>query len=518
MTGRPDRVSSTLLGIVRAALAALEASRERIDNLNVYPVPDGDTGTNMVLTLRAAAAAAGPDEIVRAALMGARGNSGVILSQLVRGAVEALPDEKAVDTVALAHALRAASDAGYAALRDPQEGTMLTVARELAERAEELAAEGVPPEEALAQLVVHGEEALARTPDQLPLLREAGVVDAGGAGLVEIVRGVAAYVRGEPLPAAPAPAEALPPQAIHRELSRYRFCTSFFLEGDGVEPEGLETELERLGDSILVVGAPGAVKAHVHTDEPDRALALARARGSVAEVAVQDMHEQTVQRTERLRTRSGVVAVAAGAGNARLFAANPGHVHVVSGGQSMNPATSELCDAIAAVPAEEVILLPNNENVILAAEQAAKEADKRVWVVSTTSMQAGLSAAVAYDPDRSGDENSREMAEAAAAVRAGAVTRASRTTALGGVTVEEGEFVGFVEGEAVASGPVLDVVARAVVERLLTEQTSLLTVLLGDDVAEAEELRTQVEAAHPAVEIEVHHGGQPHYPLLFSAE
>jgi dihydroxyacetone kinase-like predicted kinase len=165
-----------------------------------------------------------------------------------------------------------------------------------------------------------------------------------------------------------------------------------------------------------------------------------------------------------------------------------------------------------------VILLPNNENVILAAEQAAKEADKRVWVVPTTSMQAGLSAAVAYDPDRSGDENSGEMAEAAAAVRAGAVTRASRTTALGGVTVEEGEFVGFVEGEAVASGPVLDVVARAVVERLLTEQTSLLTVLLGDDVAEAEELRTQVEAAHPAVEIEVHHGGQPHYPLLFSAE
>jgi uncharacterized protein len=520
--------------LVAAALASLEASRERIDNLNVYPVPDGDTGTNMALTARAVrdameasdcqnAAEAGRD-VTRAALMGARGNSGVILSQIVRGAAEACAEGGPVDAAWLARAFRAASEAGYAAVREPQEGTILTVSRALAERAESLAESTAPLGETLAEIVAAGEEALARTPEQLPVLAEAGVVDAGGAGLLELVRGITAHVRGEPLPEPPAAAAALPLEAIHRELSRYRYCTSFFVEGDGVEPARFERELAEFGDSLLVVGSPGAVKVHFHTDEPGRAIALATAAGVVEEVDVRNMHAQTAEREERLAAAisgaqavSAVVAVAPGAGNARLFE-SLGAARIVEGGQTMNPATAELLAAVDGAGADEVILLPNNRNVVLAAEQAAASAGSRVVVVPTETVQAGLAAMVAFAPGRSADENAEEMRAAAAAVRAGAVTRASRTTTLGGVAVEEGAYLGLVNGEAVASGPVLDAVARQVVERLHVDDADVLTVLLGDEQPDVTALREELQAAHPSLEIEVHEGGQPHYPLLFSAE
>ena len=516
----------------RAALAALEASRERIDNLNVYPVPDGDTGTNMVLTLRAVVDAlerstsdASPDvarELTRACLMGARGNSGVILSQLVRGAAEALTGRGAVDTPALAAALRAASDAGYGSVREPQEGTMLTVARELAERAEQLASSEGSPGDALAEIVAYGEGALARTPEQLPVLAEAGVVDAGGAGLLEIVRGIAGYVRGEPLPEAPAEAERLPLEAVHRELSRYRYCTSFYVEGEDADPERFGRELGEFGDSLLVVGSRGAVKVHVHTDEPGRALSLATSVGAVDEVDIKNMHAQTAEREVRLVAAAeaavtDVVAVCAGAGNARLFQ-SLGAAKIVEGGQSMNPPTDEIVAAIESVRANQVLVLPNNPNVVLTAEQAARVAEKEVRVVPTTSMQAGLGAMVALDPARSSEENAREMEAAAALVRAGAVTRASRSTVLGGLAIEEGQFLGLVAGEPVTAGPVLELVAREVVERLLVETSDVLTILLGDGVGDADGLRDAIAAAHPELEIEVHEGGQPHYPLLFSIE
>ncbi len=531
------------LAVARAvaggALAALEANRERIDNLNVYPVPDGDTGTNMTLTVRAALAAledvrddAGRgacEAVARACLMGARGNSGVILSQLVGGAAECLRGSGAVDTHALARALRAASDAGYAAVRAPQEGTILTVARELAARAEELANGGVSLPDALGALVEHGERALARTPEQLDVLREAGVVDAGGAGLVEIVRGIAAYVRGEPLPEAPAADEALPHEAVHREPSRYRYCTSFFVEGDEADPGRLEGELGEFGDSLLVVGAHGAVKVHVHTDEPGRALALATSVGVIEEVEVRNMHTQTAEREARLAGATGArsggesevaackaVAVVAGEGNSRLFESLG--ATVVAGGQTMNPPASALVAAIDAAPADEIVVLPNNPNVILTAEQAAAAAQKRAVVVPTRTMQAGLAALVALDDSRAATENQDEMREAAEAVRAGAVTRASRSTALGDLAVEEGAFLGLVDTEAVATGPLLEDVARAVLARLLAGEADVLTILLGDGADSADELRREVEAERPGLEVEVHRGGQPHYPLLFAVE
>jgi uncharacterized protein len=512
--------SEGALALARAALAALEASRQRIDDLNVYPVPDGDTGTNMAETARAVVAALerGETDVVRASLMGARGNSGVILSQIIRGGLDALP-EGPVDTAALAKSLRGGSDAAYAAIRNPQEGTMLTEARELAGKAEELASADVPLADALEQLVSHGEVALARTQEQLDVLRQAGVVDAGAAGLLEIVRGIAAQVRGEPLPEAPATAGPLPLEAVHLEPSRYRYCTSFFVEGDAIDPERLETELTELGDSLLVVGAPGAVKVHVHTDHPGRALELATGLGTLEEIDIKNMHVQTAERTQRLEREVGVtgaVAVCVGAGNRKLFESF-GAV-CVEGGETMNPSTADILEAVESLPEEEVVVLPNSKNVIMAAEQAAQAATKRVAVVPTRTLQAGLSALVAYDSRASGDQNAAEMEAAAAAVRSGAVARASRSATIGPVDVEQGQFLGLVDGEPVSAGPALDPIAGAVIERLLAESSAVLTILLGDGAHGADELVQGVRAAHPEIEVEVHDGGQPHYPLLFGVE
>jgi fatty acid kinase len=503
-------------------LAALEASRARIDDLNVYPVPDGDTGTNMTETVRAVVTALERDagaDIVRAALMGARGNSGVILSQLVRGAVEALGDEGAIDAAAVARALRGASDGGYAAVRNPQEGTMLTVARELAEKAEALVGSDPPVAEALGELVAHGERALAATPDQLDILRQAGVVDAGGAGVLEVLRGIAAHVRGEPLPELEAVSGGIPLEAVHQELSRYRYCTSFFVEGETVDPEELERELTKLGDSLLVVGGPGAVKVHVHTDEPGAALALATERGVIEEVDIKNMHVQTVDRTERLEREAGVtgaVAVVLGAGNRRLFESLG--ASTVEGGETMNPSTADLLAAVEALPEQGVVLLPNSKNVVLAAEQAAEQSGKDVRVIPTRNLQAGLGALVAFDAGRALEENVAEMEEAAAVVRAGSVARASRSAKFGDVDVAEGEFLGLVDGEPVASGEILEPVATDVVARLVGDGADVLTVLVGDGAGVSDEVVDAIRAAHPRLEVEVHEGGQPHYPLLFAVE
>jgi DAK2 domain fusion protein YloV len=509
------------LQLARAALAALEASRGRIDDLNVYPVPDGDTGTNMAETARAVVAALERDpgaDPTRAALMGARGNSGVILSQLVRGAVEGL-GKGAVDAAVLARALRGASDAAYAAVPSPQEGTMLTVARALAERAEEIAPDDPSVADALADLVAHGEQALARTTEQLDVLRQAGVVDAGGAGVLEVVRGIAAHVRGEALPELEAIGAAIPLEAVHQELSRFRYCTSFFLEGPGVEPATLERELGELGDSLLVVGGPGAVKVHVHTDDPGRALGLATALGELEEVDIKNMHVQAADRTQRLERESGVtgvVAVVLGEGNRSLFESLG--AACVEGGETMNPSTADLLAAVDSLGEQAVVVLPNSKNVVLAAEQAAAESAKEVRVVPTRSLQSGLGALVAYDARAELEENLEAMAEAAQAVRAGSVAVASRSASIDGLEVEEGDFLGLVEGEPVAAGTEIVPVATQVVERLVGGAADVLTVLLGDGAGGADGVVEEIRTAHPGLEVEVHEGGQPHYPLLFAVE
>jgi uncharacterized protein len=518
--------------LARGALASLERNRERIDDLNVYPVPDGDTGTNMTLTARAVVeeldASTTEDrpglikEVTRAALMGARGNSGVILSQIIRGAAETLGENGAVDAQPLARTFRSASDAAYRAVRQPVEGTMLSVIRELAEEAEARADDGLTSGELLEALVRRGEEAVARTQDTLDVLREAGVVDAGGAGLLEIVRGLAATVTGEELPVPAFEREELSSDAIHQELSRYRYCTTFVIEGEALDVENIEDELEQLGDSLLVVGDPEALKVHVHTDEPGAALAIGTRVGVIDRVEIANMHEQTVQREERLLhavpdARSAVVAVVAGDGNRKLFE-SLGATRIVEGGQTMNPSTADLAAAIEATQAPETILLPNNSNVILSAEQAAALATKPVEVLPTDSIPAGLAAMVSFLPERTAKENVAEMVEILETIATGEVTIASRDVQLNGVDVREGTWLGLAGGEAVAGGREFEDVATAVAERLLAEPRSVLTLLTGADAPDLTALVKGIEERHPDLELDVQAGGQPHYPLLLSAE
>ena len=517
--------------LVRGALDALELSRGRIDDLNVYPVPDGDTGTNLTLTARGVVEAldgstatergALAREATRAALMSARGNSGVILSQIVRGAADVLGAVGAVDSAMVARAFRGASDEAYGAVRKPVEGTMLTVIRELAQAAE--TSTGLNPRELLALLVERGEDAVARTPEQLDVLREAGVVDAGGAGLVELVRGLAAAASGDAV-VAPTAQPALAVEAVHQELSRYRYCTAFVIEGEALEVAALEAELERLGDSLLVVGDPSALKVHVHTDDPGAALSLGTRSGTIEGVEIADMHRQSEEREERLlaalpggASRAGVVAVVAGAGNRRLFE-GLGAERVIEGGQTMNPSTADLLEAVEAVAAGEVVLLPNNANVVLAAEQAARVAGRPVEVVPTESIPAGLAALVAFNGERSAEENASAMREALAGVATGEVAVASRAASIDGVAVGEGDYLALLDGNAVAAGAVFEDVARALVDGLLAESRDVLTLLHGEGAPALHGLLERLAEAHPELELDVHEGGQPHYPLLVSAE
>ena len=511
----------TALALARAAEAALDANRARIDDLNVYPVPDGDTGTNMLLTARAVVTAleGGDEDVTRAALLGARGNSGVILSQIVRGAMSVLGDADAIDAATVARALRAASDAAYDAVREPVEGTMLTAIRALADEAEARQADTV--EELLAALVARGDEAVAATEQQLDVLRAAGVVDAGAAGLVEIVRGIAAHVRGEPLPEAPAP-QPLSADAVHQEASRYRYCTVYVVEGEGLDSKALESELAPLGDSLLVVGDASALKVHVHTNDPGAALRAGTAVGVIERVEIANMHVQTAQREERLtqtdvERTTDVVAVVTGEGNRRLFE-SLGAAALVEGGETMNPSTDDILDGIDRTRAPEAVVLANNPNVIMAAEQAARLARKPVRVLGSRSLTAGLAAMVGFEGSRTAEQNAAEMESLLADVATGAVTVASRDVDVDGLQIARGAYLGLVEGEPVAGGTSFDTVASTVVDRLLAEPRDVVTFVTGADEPELGAVLARLAEHFPEVEFEVHPGGQPHYPLLISAE
>ena len=474
---------TTVQRIVDAALASLEVSRARIDDLNVYPVPDGDTGTNLTMTMRAV------DEAVDAT--------------------------SASNRQSLARALGGATDAAYRAVRRPVEGTMLSVIRELAEEAESQLAARPPLEDLLELLVRRGEEAVARTPEQLQVLRDAGVVDAGGAGLLELVRGVAAFVSGRPLPAAAPVEEHLAFEAVHQELSEYTYCTAFLIEGNQLDREALEGELERLGDSLLVVGDERAIKVHVHTNDPGAALSVGTRAGTIDRIEIANMHEQTREREQRLLAavpdappvQSGVVAVVAGDGNRRLFeslAANIGPISIVEGGQTMNPSTADLLRAVQSLPAEEAIILPNNSNIVLAAEHAAAHADRAVEVVASDSIPAGLAAMVSFDGSRDAVENAAEMREAVASVATGEVTIASRDVRLDGIAIRKGDWLGLAEGRPVAGGGDFEDVAYAVVAQLLDGPRELLTVLVGAEEQPLVELaRREIDAVPEALRAEV---------------
>lgn len=531
--------------VVEGALAQLEARRQEVNDLNVFPVADGDTGDNMALTLgavldeldrlsaRGAIDEIGREEIVnsvtRAALLGARGNSGVILSQLIRGAAEELisrPGEL-VDPVLIGAALARASDRAYGSVRSPAEGTILTVVREMAHRvATELAhmpltrLNGVALPEQQDSLIADvlepaldaGQESVRRGPDLLPVLREAGVVDAGGYGLTVIFAGVIAALRG----ADPPPLDHhVPARVTHPQhgSTTFRYCTNFAVIGDVLDPGPWIPRLEALGDSVLVVGDRHTLKVHVHTDEPERAISLFDDAGTVSRLDVADMRRQVDRRSQRLAepTRCcGALAVVAGEGMAELFrslGATP-----LYGGPTLNPSTYDLLAGIHGVPAEEVIVLPNSSNVRMAAERAAELSEKRVRVVSAHSMQAGLAAAVALDPDRGAEANAAAMAAALEHVRTGAVTEAARDDAAD--RFRRGDTVGFIEDEIVAWGAPAETLAAVL--RKLADDAELLTLIAGDGAPLDPEA---VAALAPdGVEFEYSYGGQPSYWWLIAAE
>jgi DAK2 domain fusion protein YloV len=536
--------------VVEAALTALEARREEINDLNVFPVADGDTGDNMVLTLRAVLQELdqlsgalddrtiddiGRDEIVasvaRAALLGARGNSGVILSQLIRGAAEELASRpgELVDPVLIVAAMARAADQAYGSVREPAEGTILTVMREMATRiASELAhahdvrLDGDASDEqqntVIADVIERaldaGRESVKRGPDLLPVLREAGVVDAGGYGLIVMLAGIVGALRGSEAPQLEhhAPARVTHPQ---HSSSTYRYCTNFAVTGRGLEPRRYAAGLEQIGDSVLVVGDATTLKVHIHTDDPDAATALFEEVGSVSRLDIADMHEQIHRRAERLDGGSepavcGAVAVASGDGMRTLFESFG--VHVLDGGRTLNPSTYDLLASIHAADAEQVVVLPNSPNVRMAAERAAALSDKTVEVVPSRSQQAGLAAAVSLDPARTAAENAAAMSETLERVRTGAVAPAARDDSQG--RFRQGDAVGFVEEEIVAWGAPRETL-RGVLEQL-ADHAELITCLRGAD-APLDDQTVQALAAGE-VEFELSNGGQESYWWLLSAE
>ncbi len=549
-TGISDPSIVRFRALVEAGLAALESRREEVNDLNVFPVADGDTGDNMVLTLRAVLTELdrladasegrtideiGRDEIVssvaRAALLGARGNSGVILSQLIRGAAEELisrPGEL-VDPVLIGAALARAADQAYGSVRDPAEGTILTVVREMAHRvASEIAhipdarltqdstagEQDIAIASVIESALEAGQDSVKRGPDLLPVLREAGVVDAGGYGLTVLLSGIVGALRGTEAPALEHHRAARVTHPQHAS-STFRYCTNFAVTGTGLEQRRYIAELETLGDSVLVVGDPTTLKVHVHTDDPDAATALFADAGVVSHLDVADMREQVQRRDQRLETpvtpsTCGGLAVVNGEGMADLFAGLG--LRVLDGGPTLNPSTYDLLAAIHAVPAEEVVVLPNSANVIMAAERAAELSEKTVRVVASRSPQAGLAAAVSLDPSRRAAENADAMDQALERVRTGAVAPAGRDDAQG--RFHTGDAVGFVEDELVAWGSpqatLRDVLAR------LGEDAELITLLRGanaplDDAAVAALVDGEAE-------VELSEGGQPSYWWLLSAE
>ena len=570
-----SRVTDTNLVRFRAAvagaLAQLEARRQEVNDLNVFPVADGDTGDNMALTLRAVLAELdrldgsdgartideiGREEIVqsvaRAALLGARGNSGVILSQLIRGAAEELisrPGEL-IDATLIGAALANAADRAYASVREPAEGTILTVAREMAHKIvtdvahtsenPRLAPDTRDPEQdraisiALESAVEAGQDSVKRGPEMLAALRDAGVVDAGGYGLTIIFAGVVAALRGEDPPPLDhyAPARITHPQ---HSSGTYRFCTNFAVTGSGPGARRASSRRSKqLGDSVLVVGDENTLKVHLHTDEPERATAAVRrpwrglafgrggharsrwpsatthrrvrsARGAAPTGATPADAYEPARRAARRRTRSvalrcGAVAVVNGEGVRELFGELG--VHTIDGGPTLNPSTYDLLAGVHAVPTEEVVLLPNSPNVIMAANHAAQLSDKQVLVAPTTSQQAGLAAAVALAPDRSVEENARAVAEALARVRTGAVAPAARDDAQG--RFKRGDAVGFVQDEVLAWGEAGETL-RAVLSasspaaRRDAPAPELISVLAGEEAPLAlGELRADGQRGHRA--------------------
>jgi DAK2 domain fusion protein YloV len=521
------------------AAAALRAQADALNAINVFPIPDGDTGTNMSQTIRAAidevdrvpddGLAAIAKALAQGALMGAKGNSGVILSQILGGFAFAERTGDALDAAELAEALERGQAAAYKVLSEPKEGTILTAISAAASAARESAAGGADTEATLAAAVDAAREAVAHTPELLPVLREAGVVDAGAQGLYVLLDGMLRGLRGE----APAPLSddlgaidaswLSATEQTHGDGARSGFCTEFVIHGDALDPDEIRAFLSSLGDSLLVVGGGELVRVHVHTHTPEDALAYARTLGSLSHEKVDDMEAQFQALAKRTHAAPkqhvagvAVVSIAAGDGIEELMW-SLGASAIVRGGQTMNPSAGEIRAAIEATGASHVIVLPNNKNIVLAAEQAGAGL-AGVRVLPSRSIPQGVAALVALNPEGTLDENAAQMREAIGHVRSGEVTLAARATTIGGLQVRKGQPIGIVDGDLVVAEETVEDAVLACVERMVHRgDATLITLYAGAEEGAASALTEALRARFDA-EVEVVDGGQPHYPYLIGVE
>ena len=572
-------ISTIDAGMLKNAFLAgakgLEAKKDWINELNVFPVPDGDTGTNMTLTIMAAAKEVAElenptmDQLAKAissgSLRGARGNSGVILSQLLRGFTKEIKAVEEIDTTILANAMVRGTETAYKAVMKPKEGTILTVAKAMADKGLEMASQTDDIEEFVKQVIEYGDYVLSQTPEMLPVLKQAGVVDSGGQGLMQVVKGAVDGLLGRTVDFSldtvpdsgnrPAAGEKAARGAARTDIDtadiKFGYCTEFIINLEKVYTDKDETELksylESIGDSLVVVSDDEIVKVHVHTNHPGLAFEKALAYGSLSRMKIDNMREEhqerVIQDSERLareqaareqedkdkatgeeapseRREYGFIAVSSGEGLSDIFR-GIGADCLIECGQTMNPSTEDMLKAIERVNAENIFILPNNKNIIMAAQQARDlTEDKNIIVIPSRTVPQGITALVNFMPDLGPEENTQTMTEEMGNVRTAQITYAVRTTNIDGIDIEEGDIMALGDHGILAVGKSVDGVALEAMKEMLDDESELVTIYYGADVSEheAKVLEEQAQEQYPDKEIELQYGGQPIYYYLISAE
>ncbi len=542
-----------LKNMLQSAVFMLEANKEEVNSLNVFPVPDGDTGTNMLLTIKSALKQGLAVEensaymVARAAsqgsLMGARGNSGVILSQLFRGLASGMGENDSIDSKIVAEALKKAADTAYKAVMKPTEGTILTVARECGEKAMEIYHKYDDIHELLEEVIAYGEIILEKTPDMLPVLKQAGVVDAGGKGLIYILTGANNALREDfdinsLQMETPAVTEVREPvrkrEHIDTDDIKFGYCTEFMINTQYDRADEFRDEIAEFGDSLLVVSGEGLIKVHVHTNNPGLVLEKALMLGELSDIKIDNMryqHEEILLKDELLELESAssdietvipdysVVVISVGAGVDSLFMDLNAEI-IVSGGQTMNPSTEDILTAIDKTKGKNVVVLPNNSNIILAAEQAKHLSDRNIIVIPTKTIPQGISAMLAMDPGKDPEVNEENMTAAIDDVITGQVTYAVRDTEFNETKIKKDDIIGLSDKDILAAGQDVNEVSLQLLSKLVTEDSSIITIMYGEEISEdkAGDLASELEKDYPSMDIEVIFGGQPLYYYIFAIE
>jgi uncharacterized protein len=530
--------------MLSTATSWLEKSASDVDALNVFPVPDGDTGTNMLLTMRSSIDEAymkssnNVSEVAKAvaqgALMGARGNSGVILSQIWRGVAESLADKKTINGADMAEALKQASIVAYKGLTNPVEGTILTVVREASEAGLACVESGKTDLITVMEAIVTGAgESVANTPTLLPVLKDAGVVDAGGQGLYTILEGGLRYLRGES-----EQMQFRKPQMITSNIPQpnrvqqmspagevpFGYCTEFMIKGEGIDTEKIRTRLKKDGESLIVVGDENTVRIHVHTLDPGKVIRYATSLGTMHQVSIRNMDEQfqdflEMQKSRAVEVDTATIAVVSGEGLAEVFT-SLGTTAIVPGGQTMNPSTKDILQAVKSVASDKVIILPNNKNIILTAEQVKLLTDKTIEIIPTQTIPQGVAALLAFDYEADFMTNADSMREAKSLVKTIEITRAVRSAQLDGLSIKKKQAIGLLDGELLAAGNNTIDILEKMLAKMDMNQIEIVTIYYGADTKpdEAEKVSESIRVKYPKLQVEVVKGGQPYYDFIVSIE